>query len=75
MKTYFIRAEVLTLSMPDGEIDVDVDIYEMQAKDQIQALEFLNALLNRRGDWGATGVHAAQVIGCQEDTEVETALN
>lgn len=71
MKTYFIQAEVLTVSMPDGEVDVDTDVYEIQATDPVQALEFLNALLNQRGDWGAKGVHAAQVIGCDEDADVE----
>lgn len=71
MKTYFIQAEVLTVSMPDGEVDVDTDVYEIQATDPVQALEFLNALLNQRGDWGAKGVHAARVIGCDEDADVE----
>lgn len=69
MKTYFIQAEILTVRMPDGEVDVDVDVYEMKANSPEQALEFLRALKNHRGDWGATGVHQAQVLECLEDTD------
>lgn len=71
MKTFFIRAEVLTVSLPDGEVDVDVDVYEMTGETPEEALDNLKALLNQRTEWHAKGVHSAEVIGCEEDAEVE----
>ena len=71
MKTYFIQAEVLTVSMPDSEVDIDVDVYEIKANSPLEALETLRALKNRRGDWGASGVHATEILGCEEDAEAD----
>ena len=67
MKTYYIQAEILTVRMPDSEVDVYVDIYEMKADSPEQALEFLRELKNQRGDWGASGVHQAQVLECLDE--------
>ena len=74
MKTYFIQAEILTVHMPDGEVDVDVDVFEIQASTPEEALEILRALKNHRGEWGATAIHAAEVVGCSEDAEVDFCI-
>lgn len=62
MKTYYIQAEVLSVTN-DGEVDVDVDIYEIEAHSPEEALEFLRELKNFRNEFGATGVHQAEVLG------------
>lgn len=62
MTTYYIQAEILSVTN-DGEVDVDVDIYEMKASSPEEALEFLRALMNFRNDHGARGVHQAEVLG------------
>lgn len=74
MKTYYIQAELLTVTIPDGEVDVDVDIYEIQAETPEQALETLRALKNYRGTYLASGIHAAEIIGCTEDAEVDFVI-
>lgn len=62
MTTYYIQAEVLSVTH-DGEVDVDTDIYEMKANSPEEAMEFLRALMNYRDEFGARGVHQAEVLG------------
>ena len=62
MQTYYIQAEILSVNN-HGEVDVDTDVYEMKAESPEQALEFLRELMNFRNEFGARGVHQAEVLG------------
>jgi len=71
MKTYYIQAEIVTVTLPDGEVDVDIDVYAIEADSPENALETLRALKNYRGEFMASGVHQAEVVGCTEDAEAD----
>lgn len=71
MKTYFIRAEIISVNFPDGEVDVDTDIYEIEAKDGQEAIDTLKALMHVRTETWARGVHNYELVGAEADDEAE----
>ena len=60
--TYFITAEVIDICFSTQEIDVDVDTYEVEAIDELSAIELLRERLEYRDEHNVRGIHNYSIV-------------
>lgn len=61
MITFFIIAELVDVNFKTGNIDVDTDTYEVDAVDEVKAIETLREQLEFRNEWSARGIQHMEV--------------